>query len=359
MPVTRIPIDGLSRCLCPNIDALLIVQSPHPLRATRKLPLHPNVGSSRVRRLHTPAQSEDTQKVTRIINYSSKPDEPSFEPLSFRSSLVRSTGLLPTPFFRPITSDRSSRSGILGEKFFARYATLDDVPLAHLHQRLRQSGLEPEEYDHMVELVEYLISDRGEQPGLIHYDALVRVNVSAEKGSARVVDRLLEDMKGEGLNADSGLYHAVLQVLAIHPDYLLRNQIMQEMKERWLGLSPEGWHNLVIGLLRDRQVEAAMEKLEQMQSDEIHVQPWLYDIFIHQLCEIGELEEAFRILRYRFDIRRTEISHTMWYYLLDVFSSKLHVTIPILPYSTPTNELFSLSTQVLNSCGKPAFKAHN
>ncbi len=58
---------------------------------------------------------------------------------------------------------------------------------------------------------------------------------------------------------------------------------MQEMKERWFGLSPEGWHNLVTGLLRDRQYEVAMDKLEQMRSDQIQIQPWLYDIFTYQL----------------------------------------------------------------------------
>jgi hypothetical protein len=106
---------------------------------------------------------------------------------------------------------------------------------------------------------------------------------------------------------------------------------MQEMKERWFGLSPEGWHNLVTGLLRDRQFEAAMDKLEQMESDEIRVQPWLYDIFLYQLCEAEELDEAFKLLRYRFDHGRTEISPSLWYYLLDTFSSNFHVCSIISP----------------------------
>jgi len=102
---------------------------------------------------------------------------------------------------------------------------------------------------------------------------------------------------------------------------------MQEMKERWFGLSPEGWHNLVVGLLRDRQFEVAMDKLEQMQSDQIRVQPWLYDIFLYQLCEADELDEAFKLLRYRYEHGRTEILPSIWYYLLDQFSSNFHVSI--------------------------------
>ena len=100
---------------------------------------------------------------------------------------------------------------------------------------------------------------------------------------------------------------------------------MQEMKERWFGLSPEGWHNLVTGLLRDRQFEVAMDKLEQMQSDEIRVQPWLYDIFMYQLCEAEELDEAFKLLRHRFEYEKMKISPSFWHYLLDTFSSAFHV----------------------------------
>jgi hypothetical protein len=108
---------------------------------------------------------------------------------------------------------------------------------------------------------------------------------------------------------------------------------MQEMKERWFGLSPDGWHNLVIGLIRDRQYEIAMDKLEQMHSDEIKVQPWLYDIFMFQLCEAEEMDEAFKLLQYRYHARRNDILTTVWYYLLDKFSSAFHVC-PLLLLST-------------------------
>jgi hypothetical protein len=100
---------------------------------------------------------------------------------------------------------------------------------------------------------------------------------------------------------------------------------MQEMKERWFGLSPEGWHFLVVGLIRDRQYEVAMDKLEQMHTDEITVQPWLYDIFMFQLCEAEELDEAFKLLQYRYHAQRSGILPSMWYYLLDKFSDAFHV----------------------------------
>jgi hypothetical protein len=105
---------------------------------------------------------------------------------------------------------------------------------------------------------------------------------------------------------------------------------MQEMKERWFGLSPEGWHSLVVGLVRDRQYEVAMDNLEQMHNDEIPVQPWLYDILMFQLCEVEELDEVFRLLKYRYERTRREILPTVWYYLLDAFTKIFHVST-ILP----------------------------
>lgn len=104
---------------------------------------------------------------------------------------------------------------------------------------------------------------------------------------------------------------------------------MQEMKERWLGLSPEGWHSFVTGLIRDRQYEMAMDKLEEMHSDQILVQPWLYDIFTFQLCEAGELDEAFNLLKYRFENTRKDIQPSVWYFLFDAFSSALHVSYSV------------------------------
>lgn len=108
------------------------------------------------------------------------------------------------------------------------------------------------------------------------------------------------------------------------------------MKERWFSLSPDGWHNLVVGLLRDRQFELAMDKLEQMRSEQIRITPWLYDIFTYQLCEADELDEAFKLLRYRTEEDMQEVTPTMWYYLLDTFSAAYHVrsSLPFLHYLT-------------------------
>ncbi|KAH7384771.1 pentatricopeptide repeat protein-like protein [Cadophora sp. MPI-SDFR-AT-0126] len=325
MPTTGIPIDGLWRCLCPALDGIAIARHSRIVTSPRTVPAATSCRTNRPQThqpFHTATRTRTEQK---------------WDPTgtSYRVSLNRaqlettSKNAAQPPSFPP-----SQGSGIPSARWktptAARtnseflYETLDSMTIPQIHDVLRKTRTERKSYSKVVELVGYLISERGEKPSLIHYDSLIRANASAMQGSATAVRTLLEEMKEFAIAPDSGLYHGALQVLAIHPDYILRAEIMQEMKERWLGLSPEGWHSLVVGLIRDRQYEVAMDKLDEMHSDEITVQPWLYDIFMFQLCEADELDEALNLLKYRFDNSRNEILPTVWYYLMDAFSSAFH-----------------------------------
>ena len=99
------------------------------------------------------------------------------------------------------------------------------------------------------------------------------------------------------------------------------------MKNRWYTLTTDGWHHLIVGLLRDRQYEIALDKLEQMQQEGTRVHPWLYDILIYLFCEAEELDEALKILRYRVDQGDMDISANVWYYVLDACSTNYHVSV--------------------------------
>lgn len=92
------------------------------------------------------------------------------------------------------------------------FEALEDVPIAHLHDSLRRLRTEEGSFKKVSDLVTHLIKERGEKPSLLHYDALIRANADAKHGSAGVVADLLRDMKADGVAADAGLYHSVLQV---------------------------------------------------------------------------------------------------------------------------------------------------
>jgi pentatricopeptide repeat protein len=98
------------------------------------------------------------------------------------------------------------------------------------------------------------------------------------------------------------------------------------MNERWFTLTSDGGHNMIVGLLRDRQYELALDKLEEMQREGARIQPWLYDVFIYLFCEAEELDEALKLMQYRVDHGDTDVSPNVWYYLLDSCSAKYHVS---------------------------------
>ena len=92
------------------------------------------------------------------------------------------------------------------------YASLDEVPITELHDTLRNIGPKDGAYKSIADLVDYMITSRGEKPSLPLYDALIRANADASYGSADAVANLLREVKEEKIVPDSNLYHSALQV---------------------------------------------------------------------------------------------------------------------------------------------------
>lgn len=303
MPPLRIPIDGLWRCLCPLIDTVFIPRTPKT--CLRK---HTRAARLRVRQLHS---------TSKALYYSNPTAHASTD-----NSFGNYNAFKFKPDSIPPRQNTFDRHPNVSNRPFSEF---DSDSTRRLHEKLRELPSRPNTYHEIAELVHYLIDARGEKPALIHYDALVRANSDAEHGSVKVVKGLLEEMEELEVRGDASFYEGVLLVLAIHPDYILRGEILQMMKERWFSLSPEGWHWNVVGLLRDQQFEMAMDKLEEMQADQVTIQPWLYDIFMFQMCEANELDEAWKLLNYRWEHDRQGVLSSVYYFLLDKFARGYHV----------------------------------
>lgn len=115
----------------------------------------------------------------------------------------------------------------------------------------------------------------------------------------------------------------------MHPSYTFRSDVLHELlHQRWFTLSNDGWHDVVAGLIKDRQIEMALGKLEQMQAEGIRIHPWLHDMMVYILCEAEEFGEAVKIMRQRTFDGEMMISATLWYSLLDTASRALHVSQP-------------------------------
>lgn len=115
----------------------------------------------------------------------------------------------------------------------------------------------------------------------------------------------------------------VLQVLAIHPDYIFRQEVLQMLRNQWLALSPAGWHNVVTGLIRECQYEMALETLSRMKSQNIDVPEWLLQLLIYNLCDCEEFDCVLDLMQDHVK-QGGQFSPTLWYHVLDTASNALH-----------------------------------
>ena len=241
------------------------------------------------------------------------------------------------------------RRPVLVDKYELEQARIKDLDIQSAYQELRRSAPKGN-YAHIQDFVKTLVKERGQKPNLRLYDALLLANTDNAYGSAGEVARILDEITVEGLIPDSATYHAALrvrdrsasgvrhplayaiQVLAVHPDYLLRQHILEELRQRWFALTKDGWHDVIAGLLRDQQLELALDTLDQMQKEDVKVDSWLYDLMIYTLCSAEEFDWAVDLMQHRISSGELYISATLWYYLLDTASRALHHRGTIFAY---------------------------
>ena len=104
----------------------------------------------------------------------------------------------------------------------------------------------------------------------------------------------------------------------------MRQRILEKLSERWFSLTKDGWHDVIAGLIRERQLELALDALDQMQKEAIKVDSWLHDLIIYNLCSAEEFDSAVDLMQHRISSGELHISATLWYYLLDAASRALH-----------------------------------
>ncbi|KAF2502840.1 hypothetical protein BU16DRAFT_498694 [Lophium mytilinum] len=180
-------------------------------------------------------------------------------------------------------------------------------------------------YNEVKDAVQYLIQGRGEKLNARLYSAMILANVHPLHGHAGRVSALLLEMENEGIEADAGVCHDVLQALAVHPNAILRSEVLEYMQERWLQLSENGQAAVAAGLLRERSFEMALDKIEEMEKQgQGRVPTWLYDKATFMLLDVKEVEEAYQLTVRRRNLGNEDISPALWHMLLDVGSETFH-----------------------------------
>jgi len=198
-----------------------------------------------------------------------------------------------------------------------------DPTTQYLYEQLRQASRKAD-HQQVQRLVKTLVEGHRAKPNQRLYLALVLANADPDHGSPREVKALLQEMVDLDINPDAAILHAALKALSIHPNYLLRSDILEELHQRWFSLTTDGWHDVIIGLLRDRQLEVALSNLEILRNQGVPIASWLNDIIAYTLCDMGELDEALKLMRHRISTGEHKISAILWSHFLDAASRSFH-----------------------------------
>jgi hypothetical protein len=215
---------------------------------------------------------------------------------------------------------------------------LVQLPTHILYDHLRNEGAKGN-FDDVFQICRVLVKDRGEAPNSQMYNGILHSFVSAANGTAGKVRKVLDEMgfweEGDNFSGrtkvelDARGCECVLEVLAVHPDYLLRIEILEYMKTRWFPLSNRGQNYVVAGMLRERHLEQALEWLEDMLKTKTKVEDWLFDKALWILLEFGEVEEAFYVLHLKSVTEgqtngtgSVTLSNALWGAMLDAAAKK-------------------------------------
>ncbi|KAL4893051.1 hypothetical protein BDV59DRAFT_207897 [Aspergillus ambiguus] len=318
---TALILDGLWLCLCPSFQTTALKRPSILLANGRYIHEHaPTSWSSRRclsdgrSTLHRRNPATETDRYTTHHNEQLPDQRIPLEPNELRSC-PKDANAVPDP--GDPFGDRLRRPPPGVPKSLER--KLSSV----LETKLQELGAHEPRILSATQILRILIRDRHVRPEVRHYRALILANSDPERGSPDAVRHLLAEMEENGIPADSGTLHAALQALAVHPDYLLRQDIVRTLRDRWLPLSPAGWHYVVAGLLREHQFELAIDHIAQMERKDIVVEGWLYGLLVYYLCDFGEFDEVVRLMRARVT-QGHDMSLRLWSHVLDVASASAH-----------------------------------
>lgn len=325
MPTAKLAIDPLWQCLCPSWTQASFPRASR-LLSQRKRPVVRCVNSG----TPTLAQRRPNSTQTEASTY----ERSAYEPQRDESGTGYRNEGKPK---RPAASFAAKNEArMLHQQKVQRTEALLKEPTPYLYTRLRALAIGGKVQE-CWELAEYIVKGRREKPTVALYSALILSNISHDQGAAWRVTEYLEEMRAAGLQPDPGTCHAVLKVLGVHPDHLLRADILEYMKMRWFQLSEDGAHDVAAGLMREALFEQGMHRMDAMQRSGIQVQPWLLDLSVYMLCMAGEVEEAYRVMRQRNDAGELQLSRGIWYALLDAGSSHQHHPSTSLIWNSQVN----------------------
>ena len=296
----RAKLDGLWRCLCPSIE---------PARHGRRFhhqASHSSPGQNRPNATRSCPATIQSRLLSNNQNHN-----------DFANPAGNTGG------DRPLRAYKTSVSMLMQST--PPYNCLKRASIDTIYDALIKLRAEDGNLTKIAAFITHLIQSRRQTPNLRMYEALIQANAS-RPGSADAIIDLLEGMEDRSIIPSEFTCHAVLRVLVNHPDYLIREDVLRIMRDRWYEFSPHTHNDLLLGLLRDGQYELAMEKFDGHFAQGDFVPKFVFDVFIYKFAELGFFDDALRILHHRMRHFRwpySQPSEAQWYYLLERASEDL------------------------------------
>ena len=101
------------------------------------------------------------------------------------------------------------------------------------------------------------------------------------------------------------------------------------MRQDWTKPGPSDLQFITAGLIRDGQLELALENIEAMHEEKITVAKWLYSLMIYTLCDVEDFDAVLRLIYYMED-QREDLPPYTWHHILDRASQGLHLEMTVL-----------------------------
>lgn len=199
-------------------------------------------------------------------------------------------------------------------------------------------GQDIDKHGRIMQLVEHLVCRRDQQPlSPFIYECLMDA-MADPQGSVTAIRKLLDDMAAHNVKPTEQICQSALVALTNHPDYALRHEVLDMMKDYWFHVDARAQQNVVLGLLRDEQYELAHLRLTKLLEEYPLVDHWVLDVFIVVFGQLGFLDEMLQLLYWREsttaaggggggkdkDKDRGKDMSGLVYYALDVCSQAFH-----------------------------------
>ncbi|GAO15767.1 hypothetical protein UVI_02043090 [Ustilaginoidea virens] len=159
-------------------------------------------------------------------------------------------------------------------------------------------GHDIDRHGRIVQLVTHLLSRRGHPPGPFVYECMMDA-MADPQGSVRGIRKLLDEMQAQNMTPTATLCRSALAALANHPDYHLRQEMLNTMHDFWFTVDAPVRQSVLLGLLRDEQYELAYLRLTEMAEQDAPVDLWVYDIFIMVFGKLRFIDEMMLLLHQR------------------------------------------------------------